>query len=213
MSSAAAQGNDQYQMTKEIRSPIAETSFARKPACPFWTSPYFRHALWLGLLLPGSLRAVEPVQLAPYPQKVRTFYRLTDAAVPAALRLNSVPLPVDITATARAIDGAVWLGTTQGLMRLDFAAPERDRRQYLAGKRYLPDDRVEQLVADGQNGVWARTRTGVSHIELKPMTLAQKAEHFEQRIRARHDSLRLGGRLTSSRCGRCFQQSTRRQRQ
>ena len=167
----------------------------------------FGAALALAVLLDHSLGAVEPVQLAPYPQKVRAFYSLTNAAVPAALRSNSVPLPVgNITAAALATDGALWLATTQGLMRLDFAAPERDRRQYLAGKRYLPDDRVEQLVADGQGGVWARTHSGVAHIELKPMTLAQKAAHFEQRIRARHDRyglvadsrLRVAGDVSSN---------------
>src|SRR5882724_7427104 len=147
-----------------------------------------RHSLGLLLFLPGFAGAVEPVQLTPYPQKVRTFYSLSDAAVPLALGSNSIPLPVgNITATARAADGALWLGTTQGLLRLDFAAPERDRRQYLTGRRYLPDDYVEQLLADERGGIWARTRAGVSHIELRPMTLAQKAELFEQRIRARHD--------------------------
>jgi hypothetical protein len=74
------------------------------------------------------------VKLTPYPQKVRTFFSLDDTNVPAGLRANGVSLPVGaITAAARAIDGATWLGTTQGLMRLDFSAPERDRRQYLAG--------------------------------------------------------------------------------
>jgi hypothetical protein len=145
---------------------------------------------------------MEPFQLAPYPQKFRTFYSLTDAAVPSGLRSNAIPLPVGgITAIVRATDGAVWLGTTQGLMRVDFAAPERDRRQYFAGQRYLPDDVVEQLLPDEHSGVWVRCRTGVSHIELRPMTLAQKAEFFEKRIRARHDryglvadsSLRVAG--------------------
>jgi len=147
-----------------------------------------RLAAFLFLISAGSLGAQEPVLLQPYPQKVRTFYRLTDAAVPAGLRSKAAPLPVgNITATARATDGALWLGTTQGLMRLDFTAPEQDRRQYFAGQRYLPDDHIEQLLADDRGGVWVRTRTGVSHLELKPMTLAQKAELFEQRIRSRHD--------------------------
>ncbi|HWW00630.1 MAG TPA: hypothetical protein VNZ64_13105 [Candidatus Acidoferrum sp.] len=144
--------------------------------------------LGLGLISARSLPAAEPVRLAPYPQKVRTVYPLNSPAVPAALRSNSIPLPVgSATAAVRASDGALWLGTTQGLMRLDFSAPERDRLQYLAGKRYLPDDSVEQLLPDEHTGIWARTLTGVSHIELKPMTLAQKARVFEQRIRLRHD--------------------------
>src|SRR5947207_14991391 len=87
--------------------------------------------------------AWEPVKLSAYPQKVRTFFRLDAANIPAGLRTNAVPLPVgNITASARASDGAIWVGTTQGLVRLDFAAPERDRRQYLAGLRYLPDNQV-----------------------------------------------------------------------
>src|SRR5436853_4544298 len=76
--------------------------------------------------------AVEPIQLAPYPQKIRTFYNLTDSKVPPALLTNSTMLPVgQITASARATDGAIWLGTTQGLLRLDLAAAQRDRTQYL----------------------------------------------------------------------------------
>jgi hypothetical protein len=142
---------------------------------------------WLWLLASTAV-AWEPVKLTPYPQKVRTFFSLEDSNVPTSFRTNAIPIPVGgITGAARASDGATWLGTTQGLMRLDFSAPERDRRQYFAGRRYLQDDSVQHIVPDAQGGVWVRTSTGVSHIELKPMTLARKAEHFEERIRKRHD--------------------------
>jgi hypothetical protein len=145
-------------------------------------------ALFGFLCLAGSIPAAQTIRLAPYPQKVRTFHALDASAVPAVLRSNSVPLPVGgITAAVRASDGALWLGTIQGLLRLDFSAPARDQRQFMAGKRYLPDDEVQQLWPDAHAGVWARTRTGVGHIELKPMTLAQKAGVFEDRIRARHE--------------------------
>ena len=181
-------------MTKEIRISNDEPSFNCKiRGIGVWfffrhSSFVIRHFLGLALIVAGSAGAVEPVQLAPYPQKFRTFYNLSDAAVPAGLRSNSVPLPAgNITVAARSTDGALWLGTTQGLMRVDFSAPVRDQRQYLSGRRYLPDDVVEQLLPDEHNGVWVRSRTGVSHIELRPMSLAQKAEAFEQRIRARHD--------------------------
>lgn len=146
---------------------------------------------WMGT---STVVAWESVKLTTYPQKVRTFFDLTNTNVPAGLRTNAIPLPVgDLTATARATDGAIWLGTTQGLMRLDFAAPERDRRQYLAGRRYLPDNEVRQIIPDAQAGVWVRTATGVSHIELRPMTLAQKAAWFEEIIRTRHDRYGLLG--------------------
>ena len=112
------------------------------------------HALGCWLIPAAVAGTFAAVQLSPYPQKVRTFLSLSDTNVPAGLRTNTMPLPVGgITATARAEDGAIWLGTTQGLMRLDFSAPERDRRQYLAGLRYLPNDHVKQLLPDEQAGV------------------------------------------------------------
>lgn len=130
----------------------------------------------------------KPIQLSPYPQKLRTFYSLQDTNVPTGLHSNATPpLSVNITAQARATDGAIWLGTTQGLVRLDLSAPPRDRRQYLAGQRYLPDDCVQQILPDAQAGVWVRTRTGVAHIQFVSLTLAQKAERFEAAIRQRHD--------------------------
>ncbi len=161
----------------------------------------------LSILLSGPLLAWEPVKLKPYPQKFRTFFEPDDPAVPSALRTNGAALPTgSITSVARAADSAIWLGTTQGLLRLDFAAPETDARQYFAGRRYLPDDCVSNLAADDRRGVWVRTRTGVSHIEMRPMTLAQKAAYFEERIRLRHDRygmvadcrLRSPGELSNS---------------
>ncbi len=134
----------------------------------------------------SSPAAWTPVKLTPYPQKFRTFYNLSDPNVPAELRAEASPLP-DGQVAVRVSDGALWLGSAQGLLRLDFSAPERDRRQYFAGRRYLPDDQVEQLCADNHAGVWVRTSTGVSHIERRAMTLAQKADFFERRIRDRHD--------------------------
>ncbi len=132
--------------------------------------------------------AAPPVKLAPYPQKLRTFYPLDAPQAPAELKNDAPRLPVgDLTAIAVATDGAVWLGTARGLARFDPWVSEPDRRQYYAGKRYLPDDEVQQIVADSAAGVWVRTATGISHIELRPMTLEQKAAYFEKRIRDRHD--------------------------
>src|SRR5207245_1809578 len=60
-------------------------------------------ALCSSLLLISTAAALEPVRLSPYPQKVRTFFSLSDTNVPAGLRTNAVPLPAGrLTATARA---------------------------------------------------------------------------------------------------------------
>ncbi len=157
-----------------------------------------RRALAAAALVLGGCSALSaatpPVTLAPSLQRVRTFHAPDAPGVPAALRTDDTPLPVGgITATARASDGALWLGTTTGLMRLDDTAAPRDRRRYFGGRRYLPDDDVRRLVPDAAGGMWVRTRTGVSHLELRPMTLAQKADHFERVVRDRHDRYGLLG--------------------
>ena len=98
-------------------------------------------------------------------QKFRTFYSLDEMKVPDAK-------------SATASDGVVWSAAARGLYR---------GAEFFAGKRYLPDDEVLGLRPDESRGMWVRTRTGVSHIELRPMTLEQKATAFEERIRLRHD--------------------------
>jgi hypothetical protein len=105
-------------------------------------------------------------------QKFRTFYSTDAAEVPVALRAGE-------RKTAAASDGIEWTAAARGLYR--------DHKEYFAGKRYMPDDEVLALAPDDARGMWVRTRTGVSHIELREMTLAQKAAMFEQRVTMRHD--------------------------
>lgn len=145
-------------------------------------------------------RGAQPVRLTPQPQKFRTFYSLDDPGVPGVLRQRAKAARVVAT------DGAEWLATPHGVTRVDPKAPARDRRQYFAGKRYLPDDDVLQLAPDQAAGMWVRTRTGVSHMELRTMTMAAKAALFEERVHARHDrygmvapsNLRVPGELTTN---------------
>lgn len=128
------------------------------------------------------------VQLHAYPQKFRTFYQTNDPNVPEAVKRTPDALRAgDVTCAATAADGALWQGTHQGVIRIDTSAGVEDQRQYFAGPRYLPDDDVLNMTPDTAHGVWVRTKTGVAHIELRPMTLEQKAAYFEQRIRDRHD--------------------------
>ncbi len=107
------------------------------------------------------------VSFAQTPQKFRTFYSLDAAEARTGAR------------TAVASDGVEWRAAARGLYR--------GRAEYFAGRRYLPDDEVVALAPDAARGMWVRTRTGVSHIELREMTLAQKAATFEERVTKRHD--------------------------
>jgi hypothetical protein len=124
--------------------------------------------------------AVAPAAAQVYPQKVVTRYSLNDRAIPEGL-------PWSAGETVTASDGATWQRVGGGIFRRDPKAAERDRTQYFAGRRYLADDDVTALAPDDSGGMWMRTRTGVSHIEYRPMTLEDKAAIFEQRIRDRHD--------------------------
>ena len=105
-------------------------------------------------------------------QKFRMFYSADDSRVPAAVRASTERKAV-------ASDGVEWSAAPRGLYR--------NSKEYFAGKRYLPDDEVVGLSPDASHGMWVRTRTGVSHIELREMTLEQKAAAFEERVTLRHD--------------------------
>ena len=148
-----------------------------------------------GILVAASLAAAclyapaaESIRLKACPQKFRTFYSTDDPNVPERVKLAPEPVPTgSFTCAAIASDGARWSGTRTGVIREDTAADALDRHQYFAGKRYLPDDDVRNLAPDDSGGMWVRTRTGVSHIELRLMTLEQKAAYFERRVHQRHD--------------------------
>ena len=147
-----------------------------------------------GFLVAAGLAATcvyahaEPIRLHAYPQKIRTFYDTNDSRTPDRVKQAAERPPTgNFTCAAVAGDGARWLGTHAGVIRDDPTADPADRHQFLAGRRYLPDDDVRNVAPDGSYGMWVRTRTGVSHIELRLMTLKQKAAYFEERIRERHD--------------------------
>jgi len=111
---------------------------------------------------------------------------------------------------SREKSGAIWLGGTNGAARFDPKAKHPwDRWQYFWGQRWLPDNDVRNVVVEERAGtrlVWIRTRTDIALIEWRPMTLAQKAALFEQRIAARHvrhgmvsdSGLRVSGNLSTS---------------
>jgi hypothetical protein len=83
-------------------------------------------------------------------------------------------------------DGAVWAGGGEGLVRYQNSSHAWDRWQYFGGKRYLPSDEVISLAAGEAGSIWVKTSAGISHIEFRPLTLADKAAQFERRIAERH---------------------------
>lgn len=152
-------------------------------------------------------------------QKFATQFPLGATNVPAEVRvvrdgrpwLGKERGPVEgLMVFAQEKSGAVWLGGDQGAARFDRKADHPwERWQYFHGRRWLQDNSVQSIHVDESGAsrkVWVRTRTGVSLIEWRPMTLEQKAQSFDERIEARHvrhgmvaDSmLRVPGDLSSS---------------
>jgi hypothetical protein len=120
-------------------------------------------------------------------------------SVPQARLSFDDGLPVGgLRAIAITTDGAVWAGGDEGLVRYveSSHAGDRshvgdishawDRWQYFGGKRYLPSDEVTSLAAGEAGSIWVQTSAGISHIEFRRLTLADKAAYFERRIAERH---------------------------
>jgi len=152
-------------------------------------------------------------------QKFATRFAPDAREIPAAVKTESTPAswsgdeagPVaNLRVYAKEKSGAIWLGSNEGAARFDAKARHRwDRWQYFYGRRWLLDDSVLNIYPDetgAHRKVWVRTKTGVSLIEWRPITLEQKANLFEERVETRHvrhgmvaDShLRTAGDLATS---------------
>ncbi len=108
--------------------------------------------------------------------------REVQAAAHTAPAIEHVPPYGYIHHLALAPNGDLWVGTLEGAARL------RDGRwSYFWGKRWLPGNRVHALVVDAQNRAWIGTNAGIACIESVPMTLREKAAHYESLIALRHN--------------------------
>jgi hypothetical protein len=83
----------------------------------------------------------------------------------------------DFTGVAGGTEGEVWFATHLGVIRFG-----TDGWHYRQGRRWLPQDDVIQLAVDKKGSAWAATSNGVGCIERQAMTLAEKAEYYEQEI-------------------------------
>ena len=91
-------------------------------------------------------------------------------------------LPCTDIRCTRAIGDVVWFGTSRGI----FSLQPDGRIDYYASRRWLVDDDVIDVWPGTHGSNLALSRKGLSIIHFKPMTLAQKAEHFDRLTRLRH---------------------------
>ena len=87
----------------------------------------------------------------------------------------------DFTTMAAGEDGVVWFGTRMGAIRYD-----GKNWEYREGRRWVPDDVVNCMAVTPEGHAWFATSAGLSLIERKLMTLAEKATFYENQIDAFH---------------------------
>ncbi len=83
----------------------------------------------------------------------------------------------DFTCMAAGPDGVMWFGTTKGVVRFD-----GKRWAYRQGRRWLPDDKVLAITVEPDGAALITTPKGVGRIGWKTMTLAEKADFYEEEM-------------------------------
>ncbi len=161
------------------------------------------------LFLVTFVASPQAFELAVYPQKFRTLHPLDDPYSPKQPQTYlTVPVPPgcpirSVRLVHRTSDGAVWVAGATAVAR--YTASQG--WEYFAGRRYLPEGEVRDLVVEWPDLLWIRSDKGWSRLEFRPMTLEAKAADFEQRILLRHNryglvansELTRPGDLTSNR--------------
>lgn len=137
------------------------------------------------------------VQLKAAPTKQMAYYKTGTTTPPidwVTTKTDLVFLPDavtgDVTCVTKDTNGVYWIGTNNGLQRVDFTEKDaRDIVQYMAGPQYLygGDDVVTGVASDGAGGVWVRTASGVTHIAYKLETIYEKTKIYEKLNGLVHD--------------------------
>ena len=90
-------------------------------------------------------------------------------------------LPVGPVTTIIPSGDHLWLGTPKGAV-----CQLQGSWRYYAGKRWLDDNHVNDILPLEANRVWVATPAGINELRKTPLTLEQKASYFEKRLNERH---------------------------
>ncbi|MBK9137533.1 MAG: hypothetical protein IPM17_02020 [Verrucomicrobia bacterium] len=119
---------------------------------------------------------------------------LTTGAATVPLQTN---LPcAEVNCLVNATNG-LWVGTARGA----FLQVAQGRFRYFASRRWLEDDFVVDLQPLPNGDCFVLTRFGLTKIEFRWMTLAQKAAYYDEKIRNRHIRYGFCSELKLSRPG------------
>ena len=83
----------------------------------------------------------------------------------------------DFTCVVVGPGSEVWFGTHRGAVRFD-----GKEWAYREGPRWLPGNDVRSIAVGADGRTWFATDKGLGCIEHRTMTLAEKAEHYEEEI-------------------------------
>jgi ligand-binding sensor domain-containing protein len=89
---------------------------------------------------------------------------------------------INVNCVERSRGGVMWVGTDVGVVRY-----LRDGgHSLLFSRRWLLDDKVNDIAFDSEDNAWIATANGVSAIKRKKMTLATKQLYFYDVLMRRH---------------------------
>jgi hypothetical protein len=90
-------------------------------------------------------------------------------------------LPYGPVTTIKTYNKTLWFGTEKGIAKKD------SQWHYYNGKRWLPSNKINDILPINEHTVWIATPEGISQIQQVEMNLEDKAAHYETVIAARHN--------------------------
>jgi hypothetical protein len=91
-------------------------------------------------------------------------------------------LPATHITSVKEINGKTWFGSDQGA----FSLRADGKFDYYYGERWIPGNKVTDIVQGPKNSVLVLSKKGLGQIIFKTMTLEEKAMLFEEQVRSRH---------------------------
>ncbi len=98
------------------------------------------------------------------------------------LKLEEGMPTVNVNCIKRSPEGVMWVGTDVGVVRYK----HDNSHALLFSRRWLLDDKVNDIAFDAEGNAWIATANGVSAIKKKKMTLAAKQNYFYDVLMRRH---------------------------
>jgi hypothetical protein len=91
-------------------------------------------------------------------------------------------LPCAEITVVKQLNNQLWFGSAKGA----FCLNEKGKYSYFAGERWLPGNRILDLVSGPENSILALTDKGLGQLSFNPMTLEEKALFYEKQVREKN---------------------------